>query len=97
MDFYPRATKFPDRMTVRIAAATLIMVNKITTSLEVKDFLEHQGYHAEQKNISKLMVWAAEEEGWLYFYNGKFRVYMFGEEKDNETMIECDLLEFSSN
>lgn len=38
MDFYSKATKHPDRMTVKVAAVTLMMVNKTTTTLEVKAF-----------------------------------------------------------
>ncbi len=97
MDFYSKATKHPDRMTVKVAAVTLMMVNKTTTTLEVKSFLRHQGYIAYQEDISEMMICSAREEGWLCFYNGKFRVYLLGEAKEEETMVENDLLGFSSN
>lgn len=44
-----------------------------------------------------MMICSAREEGWLCFYNGKFRVYILGEEKEEETMVENDLLGFSNN
>lgn len=97
MEHYSNATKVPDRMTVKVAAVTLMMVNKTTTTLEVKKFLRHQGYMAYQKDISDLLFHAAREEGWLSFYNGKFCVYILGEEKEEETMMECELIGHSSN
>ena len=93
--FTTNASK-PDRSVVRAAAYTLMLANKTTTTLEVKNFLRHQGYLAFQNEISPMMDRLAHEEGWIFHFNGNFRIYTF-EDDEVAKEISCDVLGFSSN
>ena len=63
--------------SIRECAERLLAQNGMTTTLEVKMDLRHQGYIAFQNDVSHWMERVAKEEGWSYICNGDFRIYSF--------------------
>lgn len=60
---------------VKTAASNLITANGATTTLEVKNQLRSNHFIAFQSEVSSLLEEVALEEGWSFFWNGRFRVY----------------------
>jgi hypothetical protein len=67
-----------DKVTVLVAAATLMLKNSTTTTLEVKNELRKSGYNARQSEISDLMAQLGVEEKWDVNNSGSFKVYAPG-------------------
>jgi len=87
---------FPDYDIVKIAALSLMQTNQTTTTLEVKDFLRRKGYSAYQRDISYLLDWIANQENWLFTYNGAYRTYRLNDLNEAD-LVPSGLFDFSEN
>jgi hypothetical protein len=72
-----RTTTKANLNTVKMIATTLILAEGVTTTLEVKKYLRGKGYRAFQDDISNQLWQIANQEHWLYYDNGMFRIYTF--------------------
>jgi hypothetical protein len=71
-----------NKSVVKEAAEQLLSENGATTTLEVKNRLRSSHFIAFQSEVSDLLDAVAEEEGWAYQWNGKFRVYYIPQPND---------------
>ncbi len=87
MSVSSKQQKSIDKEIVLGMAEALMILNGETSTLQVKAELRKQGYFATQAAVSHFMDVLSEEEGWVYEFNGKFRVYAFQKDTD-EIMYE---------
>lgn len=59
-------------------ALDLIEENGSTTTLNVKNELRNRNFYAKQADVSEFMIQIADDENWLFTYNGVHRVYKIG-------------------
>lgn len=62
----------------------LMLTHGTTTSLEVKKELREQGFYAVQAEVSALMAALAEDRNWKFWSNGRFRIYSFAEDTNEQ-------------
>jgi hypothetical protein len=67
--------KLLTKTAVHDAAESLMGINEETTTLEVKELLRKQGYHAVQEDVSVMMDQLCHEMGWDFHFNGQYRIY----------------------
>ena len=60
---------------VKVIAEKKMKALGAVTTLEVKKALREAGYRAFQSEVSFYMDELCEEEGWIYEFNGQFRIY----------------------
>lgn len=75
MNFFSKTKPKAGKIEVFNSAEHLMDHRGKITTLEVKLDLRDQGYIAYQEDISHWMAELAEEHGWAYTCNGRFRVY----------------------
>lgn len=76
-----------DKKTVKKVAANLIAANGATTTLEVKNNLRSNHFIAYQSEVSSLLDEIAMDEGWSFFWNGRFRVYFVPQAQDFVSLL----------
>lgn len=81
------------KLEVLQSAEHLLDQKRAVTTLEVKLDLRAQGYVAFQSEVSYWMAQLANEQNWIYTFNGTFRVYHL---VPNSEWVE-DLLEVCLN
>jgi hypothetical protein len=79
--FKKQPSSINKEMVMKVAAH-LIATNGATTTLEVKNNLRSNHYIAFQSEVSDLLEEIAQEKGWAYQWNGKFRIYYIPQDAD---------------
>ncbi len=87
--------KLPNLKTIRYAALTLLNLNKVVTTLEVKDYLYQKGYAIEHADIIHWMSCLSKKEGWESTFDGQIREYRMQAYPGYD--LCCEAVGFSSN
>ena len=87
-------SKIPTIKTIRYAALTLMQINGVVTTLEVKNYLSKRHYLVEHTEIIHWMHHLAKKEGWESHFDGRLREYRL---KESTYDLCCEALGFSSN
>ncbi len=87
--------KLPNIKTIRYAALTLMQINEVVTSLEVKNYLCRKGYMVDHADISHWMNCLAQEEDWQTQFDGRLREYRLRTDMGYD--LCCEAVGFSSN
>jgi len=93
MGLFSETRRKAGKLEVLQSAEHLLDQKREVTTLEVKLDLRAQGYVAFQAEVSFWMAQLAQEQDWLYTFNGTFRVYHLA---PNEEWVEA-LLEVCMN
>jgi predicted DNA-binding WGR domain protein len=73
-----------DKSAVLKTAEKLIVQNGSTTTLDVKNYLRNNGYHATQSDVSRWMDELCIQENWIYSTQHNHRVYRLGADTNDE-------------